>query len=54
VALVASLITLWVLHRARVRDDAREVTDALVVPVVLGERDGAPGLPREVERPLTA
>jgi predicted MFS family arabinose efflux permease len=55
VALVASLITLWVLHRARVRDDAREVTDALAVPVPLGERDGAPGRrPREVDRPLTA
>jgi predicted MFS family arabinose efflux permease len=53
VALLGSLITLWVAHRTRARDVPREATDA-VVPVPVGEAAAGAGRPREVERTLSA
>lgn len=53
VALLGSLITLWVVHRTRARDVPREATGA-VVPVPVGEPAAAAGRPREVERTLSA
>lgn len=57
VALLASVITLWVVYRTRVHDEPREVTNAVVVPVPLGEPEGGPDAatpPGEVERTLSA
>jgi MFS family permease len=53
VALFASLITLWIVHRARVRDVPREAAEAVIVPVPVGEPEGG-AAPREVERTLSA
>ena len=53
VALLASLITLWVVHRTRLRDLPREATDAVVVPVPVGAPEGGVARP-ETERTLSA
>ena len=53
VALLGSLITLWVVHRTRARDVPREVTGA-VVPVPVGELAAGAGRAREGERTLSA
>jgi hypothetical protein len=53
VALLGSLITLWVVHRTRARDVPGEATGA-VVPVSVGEPAACAGGPREVERTLSA
>jgi MFS family permease len=53
VALLGSLITLWVVHRTRARDVRREATGA-VVPVPVGEPAAGAGRPSELERTLSA
>jgi MFS family permease len=52
VALLASLITLCVVHRTRLRDLPHEATDS-VVPVPVGGPEGGAGRP-EIERTLSA